>query len=122
MSRNRAASRGSSFRRRIVSGLCMYSEWGQTLGWNQFNLHLPPFAIPSCIGWTVAEHILVAQLYSNLCGYVGEFVGVVHAEHASSCDVRNLVQEIWAVTLFGCCRTVIEQSDGIDFDIGFLYQ
>src|SRR4051812_25735809 len=108
MSRNRAARCGSSFRRRIVSGLCMYSEWGQALGRKQFNLHLPPFAIPSCIGWTVAEHILVAQLYSNLCGYVGEFVGIVHAEHASAGDVGNLIQKIWAISLFGSCRIVIE--------------
>src|SRR5437879_3591902 len=74
MSRKTAARRGSSFRGCIVSGLRMDSECWQALGRIELNFHLPPFAIPSCIGWTVTEDILVAQLYSNLCGHIGKLV------------------------------------------------
>src|SRR5262245_51962699 len=108
ISRNRAAMRSSSFRGCIVSGLCMYSEWRQSLGCIQLNLNLAPLAIPSCIGWTVSEHILVAQLYSYLCGDVGQFVHVVHAEHASAGYIGDFIQKIRPVALFRGSSTIVK--------------
>src|SRR5690242_13967365 len=122
MNRKKAASLGHSFRWSVVSSLCMYSERRQALRRHQLDLNLPPFAIPSCIGWTVSEHILVAQLYSNLCGHVCQLVRVVHAENPPAGDVRDLVQQIWPIAFFGSGRTIIVPSDGINLDIRLLYQ
>src|SRR5690348_9905591 len=122
MNRKKAASLGHSFRWGVISSLCMYSERRQALRWHQLDLDLPPFAIPSCIGWTVSEHILVAQLYSNLCSHVCELIRIIDAEHASAGDVGNLVQQIRPIAFFGSGRTIIEQANGINLDIRFLYQ
>src|SRR5690242_16748124 len=121
MNRKKAASLGHSFRWSVVSSLCMYTERRQALRWHQLDLDLPPFAIPSCIGWTVSEDILVAQLYSNLCSQVCQLIRVIDAEHASAGDVRNLVRQIWPIAFFGSGRTIIEQSDRINLEISFFY-
>ena len=63
------------FRGCIVSGFGVNVQRRQTLGRIQLHLDLPPLAIACWIGWTVSEHILVAQLDANLGGHVRQFVG-----------------------------------------------
>src|SRR5438270_12159366 len=98
----------------------MNIEGRQTLRRNELHLDFPPFTIPSWISWTVSEHILVAQLYSNLCRHIGKFVRIVDAKEPSAGDFTYLIQQVRTVALFGGRRTVVKDADGINLDVCLL--
>src|SRR3954462_1002368 len=54
----------------IVSRFSVDIERRQAFGGVELDPQFAPFAVPRLVSWTVSEHILVAQLYSNLCSYV----------------------------------------------------
>src|SRR5690348_5830212 len=87
-------------RRRIVAGFGINMERRQSFRRNELDLNFMPFAIVHWFGWTVAEHILVAQLYSDLCGHVGQLVGVIHRKGASASDFGDFRQQGGAGLLF----------------------
>ena len=62
------------FRGCIVSRFGVHVQRRQAFRRIQLHLDLPPLAIACWIGWTVSEHILVAQLDANLCRHVRQFV------------------------------------------------
>src|SRR5262249_34194457 len=93
----------------------------QTLRRNQLYFDFPPFTIPSWISWTVPEHILVAQLYPNLCGHVRQLVWIINAKETTTRNLTYLVQKIRTVPLFLGCRTIVKDADRIDLDIGLLH-
>src|SRR5690242_13102609 len=84
--------RGPLLRRRIVSSFGINMEWRQSFGWIELDLDFMPFAIVHWFVWTVAEHILVAQLYTNLCRDVGQFVGIIHGKGTATSDIGDIVE------------------------------
>src|SRR4051812_37975229 len=96
-----ALSIRASLLRRIVSRFRMDIERRQTFRGSEFNLELSPLPVTGLVTWTVSEHILVAQLYSNLNGGVSQVIDVIDRESASAGHVSDLTQEIGAAYLFG---------------------
>src|SRR5262249_51397876 len=82
--------RTALLRRCIVSRLGIYIQMRQALGRNQLDLDLTPMAIFRLVGWTIAEHILVAQLNANLGSDVGELVGIVDRKHSAAGNLADI--------------------------------
>src|SRR5919109_1122166 len=80
-------------RRRIVTRFCVNMQRRQTLRRQQLYLDLVPLAVTCWFVWTVSEHVLVAQLYSNLSGNIGQLTGIVNRERASSSDFRYFAEQ-----------------------------
>src|SRR6185312_3064890 len=88
----------------------------------ELYLNLAPAAVLILVVWTVSEHILVAQLYSNLSSHIGQFVGITDREHASTGYLGDFSQQSRAIDLLRLDRRRAENTDGIDLHIGLFYQ
>src|SRR5579872_6714943 len=56
--------------RRIITKAEERFKRRQTSRLDQFDIHMPIFAVPLLILWSVVQHILVAKLYTNFSRYV----------------------------------------------------
>src|SRR5438067_438303 len=106
--------------RRIVSHFCMDIERRQAFGGVQPNLDLSPLHIADLITWTVTEYILVAQLYSNLDGGIGQVVHVINGEGTAARHISDLAKQVWAADFFRRRAHVVEDANGVYLDVGLL--
>src|SRR5260221_14753901 len=96
----------------------------QTLWRIELYFNLAPVAVLNLVVWTVSEHILVAQLYSNLCSHIGPFVGIVDGEQASAGHPGDSGQQRRAGDFFRLGGRPADDPDGANlhialFDHGF---
>src|SRR5882672_9320983 len=106
----------------IVALSVGFPQGRQTLRLHQLDLYLAILSVPLDVGRRVAENILVAQLDSNLCRHIGQFVQVFHSEMPASGLVRKIVQQPRSAKFFGCPvagSAGLENPDGIDLDVRF---
>src|SRR5215467_10554396 len=87
----------------------------------ELNLNLAPVAVFILVVWTVPEHILVAQLYSYLGCYIGQFIGITDGEQTPAGHLRDIVEQDRTVDLLLLAGHRAEDTDGINLDIGFLH-
>src|ERR1700746_701366 len=92
----------------------------QPLGRNQFYFDLAPTTISGLVAWTVTEHILVAQLYSNFCSHIRQLIGITDGKSPASSHFRDLSQQRWTIDLFGLDRINRIKTDGVNLNIRFL--
>src|SRR6266853_5111126 len=90
----------------------------QTLWRIELYFNLAPVAVLNLVVWTVSEHILVAQLYSNLCSHIGQFVGIVDGEQASAGHLGDFGQQGRAGDFFRLGGRQAEDPDGVNLHIG----
>ena len=93
----------------------------QPLRRNELHFYFAPPAIFGLVLWTVAEYILVAQLYSNLSRHVGQFIGIGYGKHPPTRDLRDLRQKRRPGNFFRLGGAQAENADGINLHVGFLH-
>src|SRR6478752_5418207 len=93
----------------------------QPLGWIKLHFDLAPVTVLNLVVWTVSEYILVAQLYSNFCSHIRQFVGIVDGKQASASDTGNFAQQRWAGNFLRLRRGQAEDADRINLHIGLFY-
>src|ERR1019366_262751 len=110
---------------RRLFGWCIVSRFGvhvqrwQTFRRIQFHLDLAPLAISYWAGWTVSEHILVAQLDANLCRHVRQFVRIADGKCPPSRHFSHLGEQGGSLAFFWRLATKVKQADAIDLNVGF---
>src|SRR5438067_1473561 len=98
--RIRTTSGSRLFLGSIVTRFEIQVQLRQALRRDQLDLNLAPFAVAHWISWTVAEHVLVAQLDAYLCRYVRQFIDVIDGKSPATGHVGHLAQQLRAGALF----------------------
>ena len=76
-----------------------------------------PFAIVHWFGWTVAKHILVAQLDADFRGYVRQLIRVINGKGPATSHIRDFGQQGGTQALLLGAGRLVEQADSVDLDV-----
>jgi hypothetical protein len=93
----------------------------QPLGWIKLHFDLAPVTVLNLVVWTVSEYILVAQLYSNFCSHIRQFVGIVDGEQAPAGNAGDFAQQRGTGNFFRLRWGQSEDADLVNLQIGLFH-